>query len=84
MPIRANRRPLTERQAAVLKYIRSSIAKRGIPPSGPEIRKHLNLSADSVANQVLWALEHKGYITTKPGMTRSIKLIEAPKRKKSK
>ncbi len=71
------RRPLTEQQAAVLKFIRSCIGKTGVPPSSVEIQRRFELGTNAAAQQTIWALEHKGYITTTFGVKRSIRLIEA-------
>jgi SOS-response transcriptional repressor LexA len=73
-----SRRPLTERQAAVLKFIRSCIRKTGVPPSSVEIQRRFDLRTNAAAQQTIWALEHKGYIATTFGVKRSIQLIEMP------
>jgi SOS-response transcriptional repressor LexA len=70
---------LTERQAAVLKFIQSTIARHGVPPSGPEIQRRFGMGTNAAAQQTIWALEHKGYIATTFGVQRSIRLIDSPR-----
>lgn len=53
---------LTERQDEVLKFIRKSVTERGHPPTLREIGAHMGLRSTNAVNDLLRALERKGYL----------------------
>jgi SOS-response transcriptional repressor LexA len=55
-------RPLTERQAMVLDYIRSYRRERGIAPTMREIGRALGIRSTNGVADHLRVLEHKGYL----------------------
>jgi SOS-response transcriptional repressor LexA len=67
-------RGLTERQSAVLEFIRQTIDATGRPPGTRKIAKHFGFKWQQYAVDVVRALEHKGYITSKPGVQWSVRL----------
>lgn len=69
---------LTERQQAILNYIRQFLRDNEYPPSIREIMRDLGLSSTSVVNYNLNALAREGYITRHREMARGIRLIERP------
>ncbi len=67
---------LTEKQKAVLRFIRDFIEKNGYPPTDREIADGIGLSSHTTAYSHVHALKEKGYLITKPGIPRSIVLTE--------
>lgn len=65
---------LTPRQQQILDLIRSSVEKRGIPPTRAEICQAFNFRSRSGAEQHIRALRNKGMIEIIPGSARSIRL----------
>jgi repressor LexA len=65
---------LTETQAAVLAYIRQSIAETSRPPTMREIAQHMGCRSDNSAYQYLKALERKGVLEL-DGRSRGINLL---------
>lgn len=63
----------TARQAQALDFIREHIASRGFAPSVAEIGAHLNVSSNA-ANDLLVALQKKGYIRRAYGVARGLAL----------
>ena len=53
---------LTNRQAAILDFIKAEIERKGYPPSVREICAAVGLSSPSTVHSHLNALEEKGYI----------------------
>jgi repressor LexA len=65
---------LTSRQRKVLEVIRSSVDRRGYPPSMREIGEAVGLtSTSSVAHQLV-ALERKGYLRRDPNRPRAVEV----------
>jgi repressor LexA len=67
---------LTDRQAAVLDYIRQHLAAHGYSPSIPEIMAAFGLASPNGVAKHLQALAEKGEITLAPGRRRGIQLRE--------
>jgi repressor LexA len=65
---------LTERQTAVLEFLRDFTAQHGHPPTEREIQSGLGFSSQSVARHYLAALEKKGALTRRAGMARGLSL----------
>jgi len=65
---------LTERQTAVLDFLRDFTAEHGHPPTEREIQSGLGFSSQSVARHYLAALEKKGAIARRAGMARGLTL----------
>lgn len=66
--------PLTERQAAILRFITEEVSIRRRPPSLQEVMARFRLSSSNAVRDHLAALERKGYIRREPGSRRSIAL----------
>ena len=66
---------LTTRQSQILKLIRVSIEKSGMPPTRGEICTALGFSSPNAAEQHLRALAQKGVIELIPGTSRGIRLV---------
>ncbi len=65
---------LTDKQYAILDFIRERIDRDGFPPSQLEIAAAFGFKQNATANYHLRALEEAGAITRKPGRARSIRL----------
>ncbi|WP_129659975.1 transcriptional repressor LexA [Rothia halotolerans] len=72
------RKPLTERQARILRAISSSIAAHGYPPSMREIGDVVGLSSLSSVTHQLSRLEALGYIRRDPKRPRAIEVLCEP------
>ena len=66
---------LTSRQSQILKLIRDTIEKSGMPPTRGEICTALGFSSPNAAEQHLRALAQKGVIEMIPGTSRGIRLL---------
>lgn len=53
---------LTDKQAAILKFVRQSLKKRGYPPTRQEIADEFGFSSPNAADSHLRLIELKGYI----------------------
>lgn len=53
---------LSERQTAILEFIKQEICKKGYPPAVREISEAVGLQSSSTVHGHLVALEEKGYI----------------------
>ena len=71
-------RPTTERQQAILDFVRQYLAEHGFPPTLREIGEALGLANVSAVRGHLAALEKKGYIVKNPDKARSIRLVDVP------
>jgi repressor LexA len=76
----ATRRPkparqITDRQRAVLDFLRGYIEANGFPPSIREIGEHFGVTPNGVVSNLL-ALQRKGYISRVEGACRSIRVID--------
>jgi SOS-response transcriptional repressor LexA len=67
-------RGLSERQAALLDFIRDPLAATGNSPGTTVIAKRLGLKTPSEAYKMLCGLELKGYLASKPGVKWSVRL----------
>ena len=72
-----NPAPLTERQAQVLRFIRTAALEHGSPPTVREIAAHFRMASPKAAQDHLAVLERKGYITrTKHRRSRNISFTQ--------
>ena len=69
---------LTNRQKAVLSFIRDHIEDTGYPPTIREIGDHLGIKSTNGVNDHLKALERKGYLERKTGKSRALKPLREP------
>ena len=67
---------LTDRQAAVLDFIKSEINKKGYPPSVREIGTELGLNSPSSVHSHLSTLEQKGYIKRDKSKPRALEVMD--------
>lgn len=67
---------LTRRQRLVLETIRSSVERRGYPPSMREIGEAVGLTSPSSVKHQLTALERKGYLRRDPNRPRAIEVVQ--------
>ena len=65
---------LTDRQQAILDFVRERIAVEGMPPTWAEIARAFGFRQTRAAQKHLQALEAKGYLTLLPGKARGIRL----------
>ncbi|VAV90564.1 SOS-response repressor and protease LexA [hydrothermal vent metagenome] len=70
------RASLTQRQREILELIRSTVAKRGYPPSVREIGDAVGLSSPSTVHSHLSTLSAEGYIRRDPSKPRAIEIID--------
>ncbi|MCL1598434.1 MAG: helix-turn-helix domain-containing protein, partial [Actinomycetia bacterium] len=70
------RASLTPRQREILELIRSTVAKRGYPPSVREIGDAVGLSSPSTVHSHLSTLAAEGYIRRDPSKPRAIEIID--------
>jgi repressor LexA len=68
---------LTDRQEMVLKYIESSIAQRGYPPTLREIGNFMGIRSTNGVNDHLRALERKGYLLREDMKSRALRPTRA-------
>ncbi|MCR2042698.1 transcriptional repressor LexA [Anaerosalibacter massiliensis] len=66
---------LNQKQIEILLFIKSSIQKKGYPPSVREICKGVKLKSTSTAHSYLGNLEEKGYIRKDPTKPRAIEVL---------
>lgn len=69
---------LTRKQQQVLNFIKSSIQRRGYPPSVREIGEALGIKSTSTVHAYLSRLERKGYIRRDPSKPRAIGVVDEP------
>ncbi|HEX3033096.1 MAG TPA: transcriptional repressor LexA [Bacillota bacterium] len=67
---------LTERQVAILEFIKKRIRAKGYPPSVREIGEAVGLSSSSTVHGHLNQLEEKGYIKRDPAKPRAIEITD--------
>lgn len=67
---------LTEKQEAILDFIRSVQAERGVPPSTREIQRHFGYESQNAAMNHLRALARKGQVHQVDGVTWGLKAHE--------
>lgn len=68
--------PLTERQRAVLVFIREALKRDGLPPTRSEIAEALGFRSPNAAEEHLRALARKGAIELRPGASRGIRVLD--------
>ena len=68
---------LTPRQRKVLEVIRSSVERRGYPPSMREIGEAVGLTSSSSVSHQLATLERKGFLRRDPNRPRAIEVRPA-------
>lgn len=66
---------LNQKQIEILLFIKSSIQKKGYPPSVREICKGVKLKSTSTVHSYLGNLEEKGYIRKDPTKPRAIEVL---------
>lgn len=71
----ANLSTITQKQRAVLEFLKSFIAENGYPPTLCEIAKHFNFRSLNAAESHLSSLKKYGFISQKPGIARGIKIL---------
>ena len=69
-------KPLTQRQAEILKLIQSFVEDTGFPPTRSDIARALNFKSTNAAEDHLRALERKGHIKIAHGTSRGIQLLK--------
>ena len=69
-------KPLTQRQAEILKLIQSFVEDTGFPPTRSDIARALNFKSTNAAEDHLRALERKGHIKISRGTSRGIQLLK--------
>ncbi|NOZ85007.1 MAG: repressor LexA [Deltaproteobacteria bacterium] len=67
---------LTARQEKVLEYIKSTLSKRGYPPTMREIGEYMSIRSTNGVSDHLKVLERKGYIRRAGSRSRAITLVE--------
>ena len=65
---------LTDRQQAILDFVRERIGRDGLPPTWAEIARAFGFRQTRAAQKHLQALEAKGYLELLPGKARGIRL----------
>lgn len=68
-------KPLTQRQAEALEFIKSFVANKGYPPTVREIADHMHYSSSSTVFELLGQLVKKGFISKGEG-PRTIQVID--------
>jgi repressor LexA len=71
---------LTDRQQAILDFVRERIAADGLPPTLAEIAQAFGFRQARAAAKHLLAIETKGHLTLLPGKARGIRLPAATRR----
>ncbi|MDR1082650.1 MAG: transcriptional repressor LexA [Coriobacteriales bacterium] len=66
---------LSERQRAILEFLRGFITKNGYPPSVREIGEAVGLSSSSTVHSHLNTLENRGFIKRDPSSARALTVI---------
>ncbi|KKM13621.1 hypothetical protein LCGC14_1714390 [marine sediment metagenome] len=67
---------LTDRQTAVLRFIREFIEVRGKPPTVREIQRHFGFASLNSVSTHLAALQRKGCIRRVSGESRNIEILD--------
>ena len=67
---------LTDKQIAILEFIKSEISKKGYPPAVREICDAVNLRSTSTVHSHLNKLEKLGYIRKDPTKPRAIEVLD--------
>src|SRR5690606_34206570 len=67
---------LTDRQQAILDFVRERIEADGLPPTWAEIAGAFGFRQTRAAQKHLQAIAAKGYLVLLPGKARGIRLVE--------
>ena len=67
---------LTERQLAILGYLRSYIADHGFAPTLEEIGRHFGLGSLATVHKHLSQIEAKGFIRRLPHQSRALEVVD--------
>ena len=67
---------ISEKQLAILEFIRSEILSKGYPPSVREICSAVGLKSPATVHAHLNSLENNGYIRRDPSKPRTIEIID--------
>ena len=70
---------LTFRQSLLLEHIKHFLNAEGYPPSQRDLAKALSCNHRAI-QELLAQLERKGYVTHKPGVSRSLRILTAEMR----
>lgn len=68
--------PLTERQERLLRFIETSVTKRGYVPTLQEMADAMGIASLQGVKDHLTALERKGYLRRAPGRRRAIEVTQ--------
>jgi repressor LexA len=68
--------PLTDRQDAILQFIRASIRERGYPPTFREIGAKMGIKSTNGVSDHLRALERKGYLRREDMKSRALRPVD--------
>jgi len=71
------RRKLTEKQKAILTFIRARMRDEGMPPTHDEIANAFGLRSAFGVRQHLRLIRNKGYVELCPGKSRGIRMVAA-------
>lgn len=66
---------LTEKQTAILDFIKSHIANHGFPPSQKEIARHMQYKSVNAVSEHLKNMAKKRFINVSRGISRGIKVL---------
>lgn len=66
---------MTEKQYALLKYLREYMADKPVAPSYEEMMNHLEVTSKSGIHRLLSALEERNHIRRIPNRARAIELL---------
>ena len=69
--------PLTEKEKAVLEYVETILAERGISPSYQEIKDHFGFASFNSVQNYLKQLQAKDYILIPPHQKRAIQILRS-------
>ncbi len=72
---------LTQRQAEILSFIKSSIQNSGYPPTISEIQVEFSFKSPNAVQEHLKALERKGKVRRNPNQWRGLELVTSGKKK---
>jgi repressor LexA len=72
----AERKELSPRQEAILRFIRRFVREKDYPPSIRDIQEGCNISSTSVVDYNLKALERLGYLRRDREVSRAIELLD--------
>jgi repressor LexA len=68
-------RPITARQAEILRWIAHFVEQHGYPPTNREIGSAFGIRSTNAVDDVLHALERKGFIQRTRMISRGIRVL---------